>query len=157
MSPGSPSSAGPRTTADAPSPKIMRDVRTLPILSENFSAQTTSTGRSTSCSRRVAALSPYGKPAHAAMRSNEACVWKMPSWPDSHVATDGISFALVHEQKITAPISSGSRPGRRKRRLGGLERYLVQAALGVQARLDAGLARDVLGAHRRPAVGAVAD
>jgi hypothetical protein len=110
MSPSSPSPAGATTTAEAPSPKIIRDVRTEPILSENFSAQTTSTGRSTSCRSRVAALSPYAKPAHAAMRSNEACVWKIPSCPDSQVATDGMSFALVQEQKITAPISSGSRP-----------------------------------------------
>src|SRR3954451_12827658 len=135
MSPASPSGAGPRTTADAPSPKIIRDVRTLPILSENFSAQTTSTGRSTSCSRRVAALRPYAKPAHAAIRSNDAWVWKMPSWPDSHVATEGMSFALVHEQKITAPISSGARPAAASARL---ERDVVEPALGVQPRLDAG-------------------
>ena len=43
------------------------------------------------------------------MRSNEAWVWKIPSSPDSHVATDGMSVVLVHEQKITAPISSGAR------------------------------------------------
>src|SRR6185312_13154661 len=97
-SPGSPPAAGPITNAAAPSPKIIREGRTAPILSENFSAQTSSTGRSTSCSSRVAALSPYGKPAHAAIRSNDAWVWKMPSWPDSHVATDGISRVLVHEQ-----------------------------------------------------------
>lgn len=34
--------------AAAPSPKIIREVRTLPILSENFSAHTTRTGRCTS-------------------------------------------------------------------------------------------------------------
>ena len=39
-------------TAAAPSPKIMREVRTVPILSENFSPHTTSTGRSTSCRMR---------------------------------------------------------------------------------------------------------
>ena len=44
------------------------------------------------------------------MRSNEPCVWKIPSCPESQVATDGISVVLVHEQKMTAPISSGRRP-----------------------------------------------
>src|SRR3954454_21512273 len=107
MSGYEPTAAGPTTTADAPSPKIIRDVRTEPILSENFSAHTTRTGRSTSCSSRVASVSPYGKPAQAAMRSKEGCVWNSPSCPDSQVATDGISDVLVHEQKITAPISSG--------------------------------------------------
>ena len=34
----------------------------------------------------------------------------MPSWPDSQVASEGIIFTLVHEQKSTAPISSGWRP-----------------------------------------------
>ena len=43
------------------------------------SPQTTSTGRSTSCSRRTASESPYGKPAHAATRSHEAWVWNTPS------------------------------------------------------------------------------
>ena len=46
------------TSAAAPSPKIIRDVRTLPILSENFSTQTTRTGRSTSWSRRAASATP---------------------------------------------------------------------------------------------------
>ena len=44
------------------------------------------------------------------MRSNEPWVWWIPSCPESHVATDGISVVVVHEQKITAPISSGRRP-----------------------------------------------
>ena len=79
------------TNAAAPSPKIIRDGRTVPILSENFSAQTSSTGRLTSCSSRIASDSPYGQPAQAAMRSAEMCVWNMPSWPDSQVAIDGIS------------------------------------------------------------------
>src|SRR2546425_4898348 len=42
--------------------------------------------------------------------SHEACVWSMPSCPDSHVASEGIILAEVHEQKSTAPISSGRRP-----------------------------------------------
>ncbi len=42
--------------------------------------------------------------------SHEACVWNMPSRPDSQVASEGIILALVHEQKSTAPISSGRRP-----------------------------------------------
>ena len=46
------------TMAAAPSPKIIRDVRTLPILSENFSTQTSSTGRPTSCSCRMASDMP---------------------------------------------------------------------------------------------------
>ena len=58
MSGGAPSAAGPTTSADAPSPKIIRDGRTLPILSENFSAQTTSTGRFTSCRSRTASARP---------------------------------------------------------------------------------------------------
>src|SRR5262249_12965391 len=107
---GSSVRAGPTTTAAAPSPKIMRDVRTVPILSENFSPHTTSTGRSTSCSSRTASERPYGSPAQAATMSHEACVWNMPSRPDSHVASDGIILALVHEQNSTAPISSGARP-----------------------------------------------
>ena len=45
MSGGDPSGATPMIMAAAPSPKIIRDGRTFPILSENFSAQTTSTGR----------------------------------------------------------------------------------------------------------------
>ena len=53
-----PRGAGPTTSAAAPSPKIMREVRTVPILSENFSAQTSSTGLSTSWSRRTASESP---------------------------------------------------------------------------------------------------
>ena len=52
----------------------------------------------------------HGSPAQAATMSAEKCVWNMPSWPDSHVASDGIILALVHEQKMTAPISSGLRP-----------------------------------------------
>src|SRR5437762_14361180 len=107
---GAPAGAGPTTSAAAPSPKIIRDVRTVPILSENFSPQTTRTGRSTSWSKRTASASPYGSPAQAATTSQEACVWKIPSWPESQVATEGIIFALVHEQKTTAPISSGRRP-----------------------------------------------
>jgi hypothetical protein len=58
----------------------------------------------------VASASPYGKPAQAATRSNDACVWNIPSSPESHVATDGMSLVLVHEQKMTPPISSGARP-----------------------------------------------
>ena len=46
------------TIAAAPSPKIIRDVRTVPILSENFSPHTSSTGRRTSCSWRIASLRP---------------------------------------------------------------------------------------------------
>jgi hypothetical protein len=72
---GAPSGAGSTTSAAAPSPKIIREGRTVPILSENFSPQTTSTGRSTSWSRRTASARPYGKPAQAATRSWEACVW----------------------------------------------------------------------------------
>src|SRR5437763_15979100 len=107
---GAPAGAGPTTSAASPAPKIIRDVRTVPILSENFSPQTSSTGRSTSWSRRTASASPYGRPAHAATMSHEAGVWKSPSWHESHVASDGIILALVHEQKRTAPISSGPRP-----------------------------------------------
>ena len=46
------------TIAAAPSPKIIREVRTLPILSENFSTQTSRTGRLTSWSWRMASDSP---------------------------------------------------------------------------------------------------
>ena len=42
--------------------------------------------------------------------SQEKCVWNMPSCPDSHVASEGIILPLVHEQKMTAPISSALRP-----------------------------------------------
>src|SRR5712691_4764056 len=107
---GAPAGAGPTTRAAAPSPKIIREVRTVPILSENFSPQTSSTGRSTSWRSRTASESPYGSPAHAATMSHEAWVWSMPSWPDSQVASDGIILVDVHEQKSTAPISSGRRP-----------------------------------------------
>ena len=44
MSGGEPSGAT-EDNGGGPSPKIIRDGRTFPILSENFSAQTTSTGR----------------------------------------------------------------------------------------------------------------
>ena len=58
MSGSAPSWATPTTIAAAPSPKIIRDGRTLPILSENFSTQTTRTGRSTSWRIRTASESP---------------------------------------------------------------------------------------------------
>jgi hypothetical protein len=58
MSGGAPAGAGPTTSAAAPSPKIIRDVRTVPILSENFSPHTTRTGRSTSWRSRTASPSP---------------------------------------------------------------------------------------------------
>ena len=45
------------TMAAAPSPKIIREVRTLPILSENFSTQTSRTGP-TSWSCRMASAIP---------------------------------------------------------------------------------------------------
>ena len=92
-------------------------MRTLPILSENFSAQTSSTGRRMSCISRTASPMPYGKPAQAATRSNEAWVWKIPSCPESHVAIEGSSRVLVQEQKMTAPISSGRPPGALERRI----------------------------------------
>src|SRR5208337_961030 len=102
-----PSGAGAITMAAAPSPKIMREVRTVPILSENFSAHTSSTGRSISCSRRMASLMPYDMPAHAATMSEELCVCIRPSSPESQVATEGISLLLVQLQNSTAPISEG--------------------------------------------------
>ena len=48
------------------------------------------------------------------MRSNEACVWKIPSWPDSQVAIDGMSFALfqkfLHEhENVWAKLSGAER------------------------------------------------
>ena len=98
------------TMAAAPSPKIIREVRTLPILSENFSTQTSSTGRPTSCSCRMASDMPYGSPAHAAIRSAEAWVCCRPSSPDSQQPMDGINRLLVHVLTSTAPISSGERP-----------------------------------------------
>jgi hypothetical protein len=58
MSGACPSGAGPITRAAAASANSMREGRTLPILSENFSAQTTSTGRSTSWSSRTASDTP---------------------------------------------------------------------------------------------------
>jgi hypothetical protein len=58
MSGGAPAGAGPMTSAPAPSPKIIRDVRTVPILSENFSPHTTRTGRSTSWRSRTASARP---------------------------------------------------------------------------------------------------
>src|SRR5215813_5419031 len=99
ISDGAPDGAGATTRAAAPSPKIMREVRTVPILSENFSPQTSSTGRRTSCSWRIASLRPNGRPAQAATMSAEKCVWNMPSWPESQVASEGIILVLVHEQK----------------------------------------------------------
>ena len=57
-SPVAPGGAGAMTIAAAPSPKIIREVRALPILSENFSTQTSRTGRWTSCSCRMASASP---------------------------------------------------------------------------------------------------
>src|SRR5271169_5322252 len=101
--------AGATITAAAPSPKIIREVRTVPILSENFSAQTTRIGSLISCSRRTASLRPYDMPAHAATMSQEVWVCDSPSSPDNHVATDGIRRVLVQLQKRTAPISAGLR------------------------------------------------
>ena len=85
------------------------------------------------------------------------CVWNIPSWPDSQVAIDGIDRWLVHEQKMTAPISSGRRPACSSAALGRVQRDLLQRRGGVHPRLDAGLVADLLGRHRRPAVGGVAD
>src|SRR5262249_62011786 len=90
---GAPAGAGPTTTAAAPSPKIMREVRTVPILSENFSPHTTMTGRSTSCSSRTASDSPHGSPAQAAARSPVAWDWTTPGRPESHVARGGTLHA----------------------------------------------------------------
>ena len=98
------------TIAAAPSPKIIREVRTLPILSENFSTQTSRTGRLTSWSWRTASLIPYGSPAQAATMSTEAWVCCRPSSPDSQHAIDGICRLLVHVLTSTAPISARSRP-----------------------------------------------
>ena len=58
ISGGEPSGATPTTMAAAPSPKIIRDGRTFPILLENFSAHTTSTGRRTSWRILAASASP---------------------------------------------------------------------------------------------------
>ena len=109
-SPDWPSAAGATTIAAAPSPKIILDVRTAPILSENFSTQTSSTGRSISWSSRTASERPYGKPAQAATMSAEQWVCRMPSSPESHVDSDGISRSLVQVATSTAPISSAERP-----------------------------------------------
>ena len=98
------------TIAAAPSPKIIREVRTAPILSENFSTQTSRTGRLTSWSWRTASLIPYGSPAQAATMSTEACVCCRPSSPDSQHAIDGICRLLVHVLTRIAPISAGERP-----------------------------------------------
>src|SRR5208337_1749929 len=98
ISEGVPAGAGATTMAAAPSPKIMREVRTVPILSENFSAHTTITGRLTSCSRRTASASPYDMPAHAATMSQELWVWRSPNSPDNHVAIDGMRVVLVQLQ-----------------------------------------------------------
>ena len=84
---------------------------------------------------------PYGKPAQAATRSNETWVWKMPSCPEIQVAIDGISRVLVQEQKMTAANSSGRPPGALEGARGGHQRQLVEVALGVDPRLDAGLLR----------------
>ncbi len=91
------------------------------------------------------------------MTSKEPCVWKIPSCPESHVATDGISLVLVHEQKTTDPISSGPAPGALERRPGRLQRDVLEAAIRVAALLDPGLLLDLVRGHRRPAVGRVAD
>ena len=64
--------------------------------------------------------------------SHDAWVWKMPSWPESQVASDGIILELVQEQKITAPISSGRAAGLLERPLGRQERDVVEIELGVE-------------------------
>src|SRR5580658_4790730 len=83
MSDAAPAGAGANTMAAAPSPKIMREVRTVPILSENFSAHTTMIGRLISCSRRIASDKPYDIPAHAATMSEELWVSRTPHSPDN--------------------------------------------------------------------------
>src|SRR5207249_9862972 len=98
MSGGAPDGAGPITRAADASPNSMREVRTVPILSENFSPATTSTGRSVSSRSRTASAIAYGNPAQAATMSYDPCVWDIPSWPESQAATDGIARVLVHEQ-----------------------------------------------------------
>src|ERR1700736_888674 len=95
ISGAAPGAAGTITSAAAPSPKIIREVRTLPILSENFSQHTSNTGRSTSCSSRTDSAKPYASPAQAATRSTDACVCNKPSLPDIQDAIEGISLVLV--------------------------------------------------------------
>ena len=72
---------------------------------------------------------------------------RCPSWPESQVATDGISRVLVQVHTSTAPISSGPRPGMVQRSLGGLQRDLLEAVRGVAPLLDTGLVADLV---RRP-------
>src|ERR1700686_1973518 len=110
MSEGAPAGDGPTIIAAAPSPKIMREERTVPILLEKFSAQTSRTGRSISCKRRTASASPYDMPAQAEMMSQEQWVWASPNSPDNQADTEGISRVLVQLQNSTAPISDGLRP-----------------------------------------------
>ena len=135
MSGGEPSGATPRTTGRAV-PKIIRDGRTFPILSENFSAHTRRTGRRTSWRILVASARPMAGPRRT--RSNEQCVCPMPKAPEIQVATDGISRELVQVHD-DCPDLLWTHLGVSQRRPGGPQREILEAARGVTPLLDAGL------------------
>jgi hypothetical protein len=78
--------------------------------------------------------------------SAEKCVWNIPRRPDSQVASDGIILALVHEQKMTAPISRAA-AGLGQRGLGGQQRDVVEVERGVEPLADAGLLLDLHRGH----------
>src|SRR5215211_7698642 len=148
--------AGATTIAAAPSPKIMREGRTLPILSENFSAQTTRTGRSTSCRRRAASARPYGSPAQTATTSAELCVWYIPSsgQPGGHRRHHPGAGAGADDDRpdlLRLPAGVGECG------LRCLQGDVLQIPLGVEPLPDPGLRADLLHAHRRPVVRGVAD
>ena len=149
---------GPTTIAAAPSPKIIRDGRTLPILSENFSAQTTSTGRFTSWRRRTASTSPYGKPGAGGDEVVGAVRLVDPELPgEPGGRRTGSAVVLVHVQ--TRPPRSPPARARRPRAPPGPPAGEISSRRRsrVEPLLDPGLLADLVGGHRRPVVGRVAD
>ena len=82
----------------------------------------------------------------------------MPSWPESQVATDGISRPRSCTSRRAPRRSPRPARPRRERGLGGLERDVVEPASPcTPAPRIPVFCCDFVGRHRRPAEGAVAD
>ena len=144
-------------TPAAPSPKIMRDGRTLPILSENFSTQTSSTGAFTSCISLVASSSRKANPRRPPRCRRRRASGRCRAHRRSRGATEGHQpGARARRYENAAEVAAGSRPACASAEASGLEPELLQRLPGVEPLLDPGLLHDFGGRHRRPVVGRVA-
>ena len=155
--PGRPPRPGPTTIADAPSPKIILDVRTLPILSENFSTHTSSTGRSDLLDLPDRLGEPVGQPGTGRDHVHRRVGLQQPELAGDPAGHGGIRRLLVQVADQDRADLVGRPAGLRERRAGGVQREVLGSRDGVAALVDPGLAADLLGAHRRPREAGVAD